>query len=77
MTAWDERETREILAQAFLDQVVDRRADVTRPDVWMLASRLSAGGDEAEVLHEIGVRLAEGWSLDDVERAVRIVCTAR
>jgi hypothetical protein len=57
----------------YLRVVIARRVDVDAVDVWALALQLGAGRDDADVHRHIGVRLANGWSLTDIEHTLRVL----
>jgi hypothetical protein len=47
------------------------RSTARATPLWTVVSRF--GSDRDDVRREVGVRLAAGWSLDDIEHSVRAI----
>ena len=47
--------------------------DVDDDAIWSLAARLSVANDPNDELRDIGVRMAAGWTLADIDHEVAIL----
>ena len=66
-------EAGEARGRTYLAEVLGVRSDVEAADVWALALRMSEHRDEDDVHRDLGLRLASGWSLDDIEYSLRVL----